>query len=67
MSLLSISKPSLITDFGKATGTTAPISKFHAPQTISYVLLPTLVFVTRTLSAFGCVYISSTFPTTIFE
>ena len=53
ISLLSIKKLSLISDLGKATGTIAPISKFHAPQTISNVLLPVSTFVTLTLSAFG--------------
>ena len=55
ISRLSILKPSFISLLGKATGTTASISKFQAPQTISYTLEPTSTFVTRTLSAFGCV------------
>ena len=35
ISLFSIKKLSTICDFGNATGTIAPTSKFHAPQTIS--------------------------------
>ena len=67
MSRLSILKLSFILEFGSATGTTAPTSKFQAPQTISYILLPTSVLVIRTLSALGCSYISSTLPTTMFS
>ena len=53
MSLLSIKKLSFISDLGRATGTIAPISKFHAPQTISKTLFPVSTFVTLTLSALG--------------
>ena len=53
ISLLSIKKESLISDLGKATGTTAPTSKLKAPHTISKTLFPVSTFVTRTLSAFG--------------
>ena len=67
MSRLSILKLSFISEFGNATGTTAPTSKFQAPQTISYILLPTSVLVIRTLSALGCSYTSSTLPTTMFS
>ena len=66
ISRLSILNPSLISLLGNATGTTAPTSKFQAPQTISYVFEPTSTLVTRTLSAFGCSYISNTLPTVIF-
>src|SRR3954454_10774333 len=60
-----VNSPPGMTPPGSTTATVAPAPKFHAPQTIDRGSpLPTSTRVSWSLSAFGCLPASSTFPTT---